>query len=64
MDTQTLFADSAWFRLAIVGIDILAVMAVVRLWGVLAAWWRVPLPRRSFAVAARVRSPHVRPTRP
>jgi hypothetical protein len=33
------FADAAWFRLAIVGAEILAVVVVVRLWAAVADWW-------------------------
>jgi hypothetical protein len=64
MDTQFLFADAAWFRLAVVGIDILAVVAIVRLWNAIAVWWQMPFPRRSFSMPARVRSTHTRPQRP
>jgi hypothetical protein len=64
MDTQTLFAHAAWFRLAVVGIDILAVVAIVRAWSAVAAWWGAPFPHRSLAVPARARGPGARLQRP
>lgn len=55
MDTPFLFAPAVWLRLAVVGIDILAVIAIVRLWTIVAAWWRAPFPHRSFSASARAR---------
>lgn len=63
MNTQSLFADAAWFRLAVVGIDILAVITIVRLWSAIAAWWQAPFPHRSVALPARLRSGPGRPGR-
>lgn len=63
MDMHALLTDAAWFRLGIVALDILAVIAVVRLWGAIAAWGRAPFPLRSFSVPARVRRTHARPPR-
>ena len=64
MDTSLLLPDAAWVRLGVVALDILTVIAVVRLWSAIAAWRQVPFPRRSLSVPARVRATHARPPRP
>lgn len=58
MSTYPLLAETTWLRLALVGADILAVAAVVRLWAVVVAWRRTPRPRLAPAVVpARRRGP-------
>jgi hypothetical protein len=40
MTAYSFLANAAWFRLGIVGLDILAVVATVRVCAALTAWWR------------------------
>jgi len=40
MNPYPIFAEAAWIRLTIVGLDIIAVVVVVRLCGAVTAWWR------------------------
>lgn len=62
MNAQFLFAHAVWFRLAIVGIDILAVIAIVHLWSSVVTWWRAASPRKAESV--RVRTGRIGPARP
>jgi hypothetical protein len=55
MSPYPTLADAAWLRLGIVGLDILAVVVVVRVCSVLTAWWRTL--RASRPVPATVRPP-------
>jgi len=58
MNPHLLF-DAAWVRLAVVGLDIIAVMAFVRLWTLLSRWWhglpacRIPAVVRISAAGRR-----------
>ena len=63
MTPHTFFADAAWFRLGIVGLDILAVILTVRICSAVAALWRVlRSPGRSVPAAAHIaRRHHARP---
>jgi hypothetical protein len=61
MNPYPIFAEAAWLRLAVVGVDILAVVLVVRLCGAVTAWWRA---QRAFRPArVPIRGSRRRPTR-
>ena len=50
MNNYPHLADTAWLRLVIVGLDILAVVVTVRVYSMLTAWWRslrAPRPARA-----------------
>jgi hypothetical protein len=53
MNPYPLLAGAAWFRLGIAGLDVLAVVVIVRLSSVFAAWWRRQRPSRSTTAAVR-----------
>jgi hypothetical protein len=63
MSLYPTLADAAWLRLGIVGLDVLAVVVVVRLSAALAVWWRAPHAPRS-APATTIRVSRRRTTRP
>jgi hypothetical protein len=54
MNALPLLADVTWLRLAVVGLDILAVVLVVRLWSAVAAWWDTAHISRPMPAAIRV----------
>jgi hypothetical protein len=55
MSTYPIFADAAWLRLGIVGLDILAVIITVRLCAAFTAWWRnVRPPGDQVLAGARI----------
>jgi hypothetical protein len=53
MNAYPLLADPAWLRLGIVGLDILAVIATVRLCGAVTNWWRMAHHTRSAPATTR-----------
>jgi hypothetical protein len=62
MNAYPIIAEAAWVRLAIVGLDILAVAATVRFCGLLGAWWRTHHPPGPSFAPGRL-TPRSRPRR-